>query len=202
MTGIILAGGKNTRIGTNKAFIKINKKTIIEIILAVFYDLFKEVIIVTNCFKEYQHLGVKLVKDIIPDKNSLGGLYSGLLHAAGDYSFVAACDMPFIKRSLISYMMQARYGYDAIIPEYNGTLQPLCAVYSKTCINPIKEALSQNNLKIIDIVRHMQVKRITEAEINNFDLYGHSFININTFQEYMRYKDGVLAFVTPEPTLV
>lgn len=195
MTGIILAGGKNSRIGMNKAFLKIKEKAVIEIMLTVFYDLFKEVIMVTNCFKEYQHLGVKLVKDIIPDKNSLGGLYSGLVHSACDYSFVAACDMPFINRNLISYMMHARYGYDAVIPEYNGKLQPLCAVYSKQCIKPMEKALSRNNLKILDIVRHIPVKRITETEINNYDSYGYSFVNINTFQEYTRYKDGVPAFV-------
>lgn len=191
MTGIILAGGNNTRIGTNKAFLTVDGKPIIEKHISIFKELFDEVLIAANDDESYKHLGVTVVKDTMPGRNSLGGIYSGIIEARNEYCFITACDMPFLKRDLILYLMNKRYHYDAVVPVFNNSVQPLCAVYSKKCIEYIEKQLVQNNLKIIQVLGQMNVHYIPESIVRQFDTYGASFININTPADYMRYKEGI-----------
>ncbi|MDZ7336544.1 MAG: molybdenum cofactor guanylyltransferase, partial [candidate division KSB1 bacterium] len=150
MTGIILAGGKNSRIAMTKALIRFGDTTIIERTVNLFRKLFNEIIVVTNQFSDYEHLNVKLIKDQIPGTGPLGGLYSGLRAASSDYSLVVACDMPFIDSGIILHLQNYVYlaEYDVIIPELNGFIEPLCAFYSKNCIPAIEAHLGQGDFKI------------------------------------------------------
>ncbi|MFN3966635.1 MAG: molybdenum cofactor guanylyltransferase [Endomicrobiia bacterium] len=186
MTGIILSGGKNTRIGTNKAFLKIIGMEIIEIIVDKFKDIFEEIIVVTNSTEEYQHLEVKLVKDIIPNKDSLGGLYSGLVNSKNQYNFVVACDMPFVNVELIKFMKSNYNSFDVVVPKLKNGYEPLHAIYSKNCIGPVKKQIERNNLKIIDFFSEVRVKEITEDTIRQFDPQLLSFFNINTEDDYQQ----------------
>ncbi|MFQ5867376.1 MAG: molybdenum cofactor guanylyltransferase [bacterium] len=193
MTGIILAGGKNTRIGTNKAFLKIEGRMIIEMILEKMGKIFEEIIMVTNFTEEYppvleagQHLGVRLVKDIIPDESSLGGLYSGLVNSKGEYSFVVACDMPFINVELIKYMKNNCDNFDVVIPKLKYGYEALHTIYSKNCISPIEKQLKQDNLKIIDFFPAVKVKEINENIVKQFDPQLLSFFNINSDSDYQQ----------------
>jgi molybdopterin-guanine dinucleotide biosynthesis protein A len=180
MTGIILAGGKNTRIGLEKAFLRIQNRVIIEEILAKLSKIFPKIIVVTNSPSSYCYPGVELVKDILPDKGSLGGIYSGLVASGTHYNFFLACDMPFISLSLIEYMRQNAEGYDVVTPKLNNYFEPLHAIYSKDCIQPIKEQLLRNDLQIFRFFNRVEVKCINEGEVRAFDPRGIAFFNINT----------------------
>lgn len=182
MTGIILAGGKNSRMGMKKAFIEIGEKKIIDNALNIFKDIFFEVIIVTNSPEDFYYTKVKLVKDIIPDKGSLGGLYTGIKKAKYNECFVIACDMPFISKALIKYIMSIK-GYDAVVPRIYGRVEPLFASYSKKCLGTIENNLSSGNLKISDILLNIKVHEMDENEIKVFDPKLLSLININTPSE-------------------
>lgn len=188
VTGIILAGGKSRRMGTHKAFLKIGEKAIIEDIFAKFKGIFKEIIIVANEIERFDFLGVKVVADIIPLKGPLGGIHTGLLNSNSLYNFIVACDMPFINQSLVRYMLEEIRGYDVTIAEYDGGLQPLCAVYSKNCIEPIEKQLSKDNLKVTDFFKDVKVRIITENNVARFDLKGSSFVNINTPDDCRQFK--------------
>lgn len=193
ITGIILAGGKNSRMGMNKAFLPVAGKKIIDILVEALRDQYGKVVVVTNQFKEYVHLGVPLFSDIIRDKNALGGLYTGLIHSSSTHNFVCACDMPFINRALTDYMAEYREEYDVVIPEFNGMLQPLCAFYSQQCIGPIADALACDDRAIISILNRVTVKIIEHKEVCLFDLQGLSFINLNDPLVYDTFKNGVPA---------
>jgi len=179
LTGIILAGGKNSRISINKAFIKVGEQTIIERTVQLFNNLFEEVIIVTNHFQDYLHLGIKLSKDIIPEKGALGGLYSGLMNSSNPYNFIVACDMPFIDPAIIIHLQNYAYqgNFDVIVPEFNGFIEPLYAFYSKSCIGPIQQHLQLNDLKIRSFYSRVKVK---EVPCNKFSTIDRAFFNINT----------------------
>ena len=101
VTGVILAGGKSSRMGKNKALLELGGKRIIESEINLFKSIFKEVILVTNSPLEYAGFDIKIVTDIFPEKGSLGGIYTGLFYSSYDYSFVASCDMPFLRRDMI-----------------------------------------------------------------------------------------------------
>jgi len=124
--------------------------------------------------------GVRWLEDIYPGKGSLGGIYTGLYHAASFHSLVVACDMPFLNPGLLRHLVALAPGYDVVIPVVAGQHEPLHAVYSKNCLGPIRALLEQDNLKIIDFFPQVRVRRVAEAEIERLDPQHLSFFNINT----------------------
>lgn len=186
MTGIVLAGGANKRMGKNKAFIEINGRRNVDIIIELFKKLFKEVIVVTNSPLEYLSLDTCIVTDLLPGKGSLGGIYTGLFYSSSFHSFVAACDMPFIQEKVVKYLMDRRDNFDVIIPSLKEGLQPLCCIYSKRCLTPILNLIKADNFKIIDLFPPVKVKEILQEEIQIFDPKLKSFSNINTPEDLKR----------------
>lgn len=187
MTGIILAGGKNSRMGTNKAFLKIGNKRIIDNILFIYKRIFNDIIIVTNTPEEYNYLGVKLIKDIIPGCGPIGGIYSGLLASKEEHCFVAACDMPFIKEKFIKYIISFKNSdFDVVVPVISARYNPLFALYSKKCLSIIKDNIAKGDYKIINIFSKVRLKEIGEDEIKKIDPEFNSLININTPEEYKK----------------
>lgn len=185
-TAIILAGGKNTRMGGDKAFLKIGEKTIIEIILDKLKSFFEKIIIVTNSPDRYRIFRVRLISDIIPNKGPLGGIYSGLVNTREFHNFFFACDTPFLNVELIRYMKNNYGNFDVITPKLKYGYEALHAIYSKNCITPIEKQLKQNNLKIIDFFPQVKIKEITEDIIKQFDPRLLSFFNINTNADYQQ----------------
>ena len=184
ITGIILAGGKNLRMGKNKAFLEINGRRIIDRTKDLFLELFDEVLVVTNSPLEYVDLNLRLVADLIPEKGSLGGIYTGLFHSFHARAFVAACDMPFLNRSLIQHLIQRAPNFDIVIPKTDDGFQPLHAVYSQNCLPFMEELLRQNNLKIIDFFRRVEVCEVPMEEILPLDPDLRAFLNINTPEDF------------------
>ena len=189
ITGIILAGGKNIRMGENKAFIEIEGISIIKRIQNVFEKLFQEILIVTDQKDSFHNLNPKIYSDILPDRGVLGGLYTGLHFSSYPYSFCVACDMPYIKESVIEYLIKNIQNYDVVVPKTNDGLQPLHAIYSKDCIKPIKKVMDQKKYKIIDFYPMVKVKIIDEIDFQYLDPMNTSFININTQEELIKLKE-------------
>lgn len=184
VTGIILAGGKSSRMGRNKALLEVGGERIIARTVSLFKTLFKEVILVTNTPEEYVDLRIKIVTDVFPEKGSLGGIYTGLFYASYDYSFIASCDMPFLKRELIEFIISLKEGYDVVVPKLPDGYEPLHAVYSKRCLKPVKAMIDKGDLRIIEFYPDVKVKEVSEEELEPFISKPSPFININTPGEY------------------
>jgi len=181
MTGIILAGGKNSRMGINKAFLEIDGTQLIDNILAVYQKIFSEIIIVTNDPLSYTEFSETLiVTDIYKEKGALGGIYTGLFYATHDYSFVAACDMPFLNENFIIYLTGLVGKYDIIVPELSEGFQPLHAIYSRSCLSHIKKLLIADKLKIAGFYKEVRLLCIPEEKIKPFNKDRRLFLNINT----------------------
>ncbi len=183
ITGIILSGGRSTRMGENKAFIEIEGAPIVSRIHNLFKELFKEVVIVTNQQELFKNFDSKIYSDLLPNKGVLGGLYTGLFFSTFHYSFCVACDMPFIKKSLVQYIIKNIDGEDVVVPRTIDGLQPMHAVYSKNCLDPIINIIEQGKYKIIDIYNRVNVKIIEEKYFISIDPFRESFINVNTPEE-------------------
>ena len=189
ITGIILSGGKSIRMGENKAFIKIDGVPIINRIYALFKELFQEIIIVTDQKELFANFDSKIYPDLIPNKGVLGGLYTGIFFSTFHYSFCVACDMPFIKKSLVQYLIKnIKEDEDVIVPRTKDGLQPLHAIYSKNCLDSIKMIIEQGKYKIIDIYNLVKVKIIEENDFLSLDPLRESFINVNTPEELLSVK--------------
>ena len=189
-TGIILAGGKSTRMGKNKALIQIEGVPIIERICVLFKKLFQEVWIITDQAEVFHGLGAKLHDDLIPNLGALGGLYSGLVLASFPHSFCVACDMPFLREPLIDYLVGGIDGFAAVVPRTKDGWQPLHAVYSKSCLEVITEVVAEKKTKIIDIYPRIKLRVVEEEEFHSLDPTNESFINVNTPEDLARIEAG------------
>ena len=174
--------------GQNKAFIQIEGLPIIERICTLFKQVFREVIIVTNETELFQNLGSKIYTDIIPNKGALGGLYTGIYCSIFEYSFCVACDMPLINKSLVQFLIQNIRGEDVIVPRTKDGLQPLHALYSKNCLNAMKETIERGKYKILDFYSRVKVKIIEEEDFICLDPSKASFINVNTPEELISIR--------------
>jgi len=175
--------------GQNKAFIQIDGMPIIQRICSLFKQLFQEVIIVTNETELFQNLDAKVYADVIPNKGALGGLYAGIYYSVFKYSFCVGCDMPLINKSLVQFLIQNIGDEDAIVPRTKDGLQPLHAVYSKNCLNAIKETIDRGRYRILDFYSKVKVKIIEEEEFICLDPSKASFINVNTPEELISIKE-------------
>jgi len=169
--------------GKNKAFIEIGGIPIIQRIHSLFERLFEEIIIVTNERDLFANLDAKIFNDLIPNRGALGGLYTGLFYSSFRYSFCVACDMPFLRGSLIEYLLTKTDDWDVIVPRTRDGLQPLHAIYSKNCLAPVKMLIDQGKYKIIEFYDLVCLKIIDEIEFQSLDPNRESFVNVNTPDE-------------------
>ncbi|MEW6408559.1 MAG: molybdenum cofactor guanylyltransferase [Nitrospirota bacterium] len=183
-TGVILAGGENRRMPTNKAFLEVNGEIIIERTIRIFNELFDEVIIVTNTPELFIKYRIKLVGDLFNLRGPLTGIFSGLLNARGNFCFVVACDMPFINKELMSYMIANTGDYDAVVPRIGKAIEPLHAIYSRECLHAMEQSLLVNQTprqrSLTEFLNRCNVRFIEEDEIERFDPSKRSFVNLNT----------------------
>ncbi|ODS30945.1 MAG: molybdopterin cofactor biosynthesis protein mobA [Candidatus Scalindua rubra] len=191
MTAVILAGGKSIRMGSNKAFLKFKGKTFIERQIDLLSEIFDEIIISANTPSEYEYLNLPIIEDIYPEKGPLGGIYTGLINSRSLYTFMLACDMPFVEIELIKHLESITKGYDVVVPQSDRGLEPLHAFYSKNCIDPIKRELDRNNLRIISFFPHVNVKIVELDTLTPSDSFKNSIKNLNTKEEYKTITSSI-----------
>jgi len=191
-TGVILAGGKNSRFsGNNKALMRIGEKRILDRIYDVFTILFDKIILVTNDPLQYMEWDFDIVTDIFPIRSSLTGIHTGLFYITTPYAFFVACDIPFIKKELIEIILDGvESGIDIVIPETSQGVEPLCSVYSKRCFKPIEEQLEKKCLKIQRVFQKVRIKKISEDILRTIDPDLVSLSNINTPDDLTRAKQA------------
>jgi molybdopterin-guanine dinucleotide biosynthesis protein A len=184
MTGIVLAGGENRRMGMDKAFLKLDGIPMIEHVLRSLKAVCRDIIIVTNSPQSYEAYEATVVTDAFDMRGPLTGIYSGLLKSTAEYNFVVACDMPFLNAGLMAYMAGLAEGYDIVVPAVNGMFEPLHAVYRKGLVPVIEAQLMRNRQRIQELYGKQRVRYVAKEEIDRFDPARKSFKNLNTPQEY------------------
>lgn len=181
-TGIILAGGKNSRMGKNKAFLRVGNQRIIDRTVAQLQQCCNQIVIVSNEPEKYTYLGVEVVTDIIPGLGPLSGMHAGLQAADNEYSLVTACDMPFMDPQIGKKLLDEAEGYDVVVPRIGDHLEPLFAVYARTCVEPIEECLRNSVSKIIAFYPRVKVKYVDGSAYQGIKL-NRVFMNVNTPEE-------------------
>lgn len=182
MTSIILAGGKNRRLGRNKPMEVIGGKRLIEWVIERVRLLSTRTLVITS--REQPDLPLtaeaEVLVDIYPGRGPLGGIYTGLLASKSEHSMVVACDMPFLNIDLMRYMMELSADYDAVVPRLEtGKAEPLCAVYSRRCIDIMEAEIKHDRLEINKLLDLLNVRYIELAECQRFDPQLLTFFNIN-----------------------
>jgi molybdopterin-guanine dinucleotide biosynthesis protein A len=190
ITIAIQAGGQSSRMGTDKSFVLFEGRPLIETVLAQVSDLGQELFIVTNNPEPYAYLGVPTVGDIYPDHGPLGGIFTAVSHAAHPHTLIVACDMPWLERPLLQYLISLRHTADVVVPLWDKFPEPLHALYSKACLPPIEANLQAQQLKITRFFGQVTVRYVKREEIEQVGGHGRSFANINTPQDITQYSDN------------
>lgn len=182
VTPIILAGGRSSRMGTNKSFILFQNKVMIEGIIEKLKNIFAvQPMIVTNEKALYQYLNLQLTADVYKGRGPMAGIHAGLMASATEWNFFCACDMPFLSEGLIMAMLDnIKAGFDAVVPYHDGKYEPLCALYNKSCLTVIDKELQQEALKLQCILPKLKLNLLKREEIIRFSPKLECFYNVNT----------------------
>lgn len=186
MTGVVLAGGKNTRMGRNKATLPWQQNDFLHIILYGLAEVCSELIVVTNTPLSVKLPTVRSVPDIIPQCGPLSGIHAGLTHAFFPAVFVTACDMPYLQPAAVAWLGSCLGDYDAVVPDDGKFREPLFACYAKSCIPIIERLLAHGVRKTQTLFDHIRAKSIPVDELRRFDPSLRLLQNINTVADYQR----------------
>lgn len=182
-TGIILAGGKSSRMGKNKALLSVDGKKIIELIAAILKRIFKDVIIISNSKEDFKFLGLQIFEDIYPGLGPLAGIHSGLINSSSEKNFIISCDLPLITEEVIKYISEFKSDKTAIIFKKDEQYQYLCGIYMKALIPALGNALTEKRLKMYSFIKEI------DAEIVDASIFPEEvFFNLNTPEDYLFLK--------------
>ncbi len=198
VAGVLLAGGKSRRMGEDKRHLVVGEQTLIERGLAVLQSIFCEVLVVIAQDSPPLSIDARVVRDLVPDCGSLGGLYTGLTQATAPYIFVVACDMPFLNQTVMTQFTSRRETADIVMARLADRLHPMHALYSKRCLPALEEMIRARQFKIQEVVSHssLRVHYVTEADLLTIDPSGHSFYNVNTMAD-LEAARSLLAQIPP-----
>jgi molybdenum cofactor guanylyltransferase len=182
VTGVLLAGGKSRRMGQDKRFLPVGEETLYGRSLAILRSIFERVVIVIAQDSPAIESDVPVLRDLIPDCGSLGGLYTGLKQAGTDWVFAVACDMPFLDPDTIRHFLTLKGDVDVVMANLQHGLQPMHALYHRNCLPLMERLIQAKDLKIHRLADHsaLRVRLVTPNELALLDPEGRSFYNINT----------------------
>jgi molybdopterin-guanine dinucleotide biosynthesis protein A len=186
LTGIVLAGGASSRMGRNKAFLRLDDQTLIEVVIECIAQVCAEVLIVAGDVQPYAGLGVPTVADRYRGIGVLGGLHAGLEAATYDLALVVGCDMPFLNPDLLRAFAGWAEGFDVVVLRHGEQqyVEPLHAAYRRSCLSAIEAVIGEKRRRIVSFFPQIRVRYVTPEDVAPFDSRLRSFRNVNTPEEW------------------
>jgi molybdopterin-guanine dinucleotide biosynthesis protein A len=184
ITGIILAGGRSSRMGMDKGLLDLKGKAFVKYSIDALKPLVSKIIIVSNN-AAYDIFNLERVEDIIKDSGPLAGIYTGLNKSKTEYNLVLSCDIPLVQSNVLKILIQEEDNHDIVQIKSNGRDMPLIALYRRHCENKFLELLQNNERRLHVAVNQCRVKSVklnTESEIFTR--------NINTPEDLKNLKDA------------
>lgn len=189
-SGIILAGGRSSRIGRDKGRLAIGGIDIAQRAVDLIEAIFSEVVFVTNQPRSVPWTeDLVIVEDEIPYQGPLGGISAGLQRSEHFINFVVAVDMPFLSESLIRFLIEAADEADVVVPQVAGRYEPLHAVYSKNCLSAIRTRLKKGDFRTVSFFDEVNVAVVGEDKLRHYDPELLAFFNINTWDDYRKAEE-------------
>lgn len=180
VTGIVLAGGMSSRMGTDKSLMLLHGKPIISYVIDAIKPLCDQVIISSNKMV-YDFTQCEVWPDVYPIQAPMIGIYSCLKRSVTDLNIVVSCDVPFVESSLFSHLLANIGSCDIAVPVHNKHLEPLCAVYRRTVVPDLQEWIDRENYRLFEFIEHTSHHRL---DISNTNISENIFLNINTLDEF------------------
>jgi molybdopterin-guanine dinucleotide biosynthesis protein A len=179
VTGIILAGGKSSRMGAEKGLQLLCGKPLISYAVEALKGLCSEIII-SSSSNAYTGFGFKIVPDEFPGIGPMGGIYSSLKQSTSTQNLVLSCDLPFVSQELLTFILKSSEGYQVAVP-WQGSqhYEPLCGYYHTSVLAPMDDFLNSNNYKLPDLFEQVRINRLLIGPVHDF-YHDNLFMNINS----------------------
>ena len=190
---IVLAGGRSSRLGHNKVFKTVGDRNLLDLVIDCVTPLSRETILVAasnnTLARSDRYPALEIVNDVQPGKGPLGGIYTGLLTSKSSHNLVVASDMPFLNQELLQYMIQVSTDFDLTVPRVGDLAEPLQAIYTKNCLEPMESLLSQGELSVRRLFSMVRTRYVEAEEIERFDPEHLGFFNINTRADLQKAEE-------------
>ena len=186
LSGIILAGGRSSRMGTPKALLPFDDEPLLVHIVRRLHPLLDELIVVAAPGQQLPSVPATVVCDEVAYQGPVGGIAYGLAASAGDFAFVTSCDAAFSRRPLIEHLLSLRSDADVVVPRWEGRYQPLFAIYRRTVLPLLQAQLERGQLRPVSLFDQVRTRTVEEDEIRRFDPEGECFFNMNEPADYER----------------
>jgi molybdenum cofactor guanylyltransferase len=194
-SAIILAGGQSQRMGRPKATLLFGGSTVLQRIIDELRGSFDDILVVAAPLQvepfPIEHLlegvpGVRLMRDDDAYQGAAFALARALRAARHELAFVCSCDLPLLRHGVACALCAMLDGYDAIVPKIGGKLQPLCAVYRRSAASLVEEQLTKGERRLTRIAARLNAYNPKDTDLRKFDAGLHSFLNVNTPEDYAR----------------
>lgn len=186
----ILAGGKSRRMGTDKSFVRLNGKPLLQHVVERVAELKLPVILIANEIEKYRNFELPVVPDVIVNAGSLGGIYTAVQHGDVEWTVCVACDMPFLNPALLRCLLDQASGVDVVVPMVAGTAHALHAVYRRTCLSVIQAQIMQGDFTIRRVFQQVDTRFVGEDALRLLDPKLQSLVNLNTPHELGVYQEA------------
>jgi molybdopterin-guanine dinucleotide biosynthesis protein A len=186
----ILAGGRSARFGgRDKSALIVEGRAILDRLLRELAPLTDDVMIVGAAHglapRRFQPgVSIREINDIVPGCGPLGGLHAALTAARGDVVLVLACDMPYVTAALADHLFSLAGTAYVVVPRTEDGYHPLCAVYSRACLEPAAALLAARRLAVHELLAAVPMRVVTEEEMSRFGASSRLLANVNTPAEY------------------
>jgi len=189
VTGFVVAGGKSLRMGRDKALLPWDESTLLDHAIARLRSVTQDVRVLCGPARRYEDRGVPLVLDSAgSEPSALAGVHSGLLSLERGCGLFLAVDLPRVPVRLLRLLIGAAADYDAAVPFSRRGPEPLCAVYARSCLEPIARCIKRGELKMTAFWPEVRVREIRADDLRAFGDPDTLFANVNEPEDYERAR--------------
>ena len=170
ITGIILSGGKSKRMGSDKGFIEIEGKPMIQHVIEHVWPLCDQLLISTNR-EEYNRFGFPVIPDVIDDAGPAGGIISCLPEAQNEKCIIISCDLPYASTTLLKKLISVSDNHDITIPISGSFLQPLCGIYKKHIFKGFTDLVEAGQYSMQKLIHQFSLNIVNQGDLKDIDLH-------------------------------
>jgi molybdopterin-guanine dinucleotide biosynthesis protein A len=183
VTGIVLCGGRSTRMGEDKGALPFGHETMLDRVVRIVRAITDDVIVVARTDQQVP-ADVSTVHDPVDDLGPLAGIAAGLAASKTDLNVVVACDMPLIKPQVLQRLIDAIGNCDACVAVADGHASALCGVYRSRVAPDAQALLDSGERRVMRLLDRVQTKRVDAARLRDIDPELDTFVSCDTAEKY------------------
>jgi len=181
ISGFILAGGKSSRMGTDKALLVFQEEPLLKHMIKLI-EPFCDNIAISGQNSDYSIFGVEMIPDLYSDCGPIAGIYSSLHHSLTNWNLLVSVDVPFVNEELFLFLISNIGEYDCIIPKHTSGVEPLIGLYHRRTLPVIKEMITSGDYKLTNLLSKLNTRYLNCNIL--IEKYPRLFMNINRLEDY------------------